>query len=158
MKIEEIKSIIESSEFKKNKKSIQLIELTLDLYKENRIDNTDLDGDGDMLLFQWGTYSHKENNYFYIDMTRQIVLDLEDPDEAADTMQQLSTKSMYSTDETTALIRNSNEWCTSPKNLNDFRNFIANNKAFKWAKENEPFKIDVESAFRGDTNILAHIV
>jgi len=144
MNIEEIKLIIEGSEFKKNNNSIQLIGLTLDLYNENRINNTDLDGDGDMLLFQWGTYSHKDDNYFYIDLTRQIVLDLEDPDEAADTMQQLSTKSMYSTNEQTALIRSGNQWCGSPENLNEFRKFIDNNPAFDWAKNNEPFKIEVD--------------
>jgi hypothetical protein len=52
MKIEDIKIKIESSEFYKNNDIKQLIKLVIDLYESYRIENTILENDGDMLLFQ----------------------------------------------------------------------------------------------------------
>lgn len=51
MKIEDIKLKIERSEFYKNYNVKQLIKLVIDLYESYRIENTNLEYDGDMLLF-----------------------------------------------------------------------------------------------------------
>lgn len=147
MKLEEIRSIIENSEFVKSKESAQLINLVLSLYKENRIDNTDLEADGDMLLFQWGTHDLEGKSYFEIDIARQIIPDLEDIDEATDGMQQLSTNLKYLANDTTSSFNNSNEWCDTPNKLNDFSQFIENNEAYKWAIQNEPSSIEIVQFF-----------
>ena len=65
MKIEDIKIKIESSEFYKNNDIKQLIELVIDLYESYRIENTILENDGDMLLFQCGEDSLSKD-YFIV--------------------------------------------------------------------------------------------
>jgi len=147
MKLEEIRSIIENSEFVENKDSAQLINLVLSVYKENRIDNTDLEADGDMLLFQWGIYDLEGKSFLEIDIARQILPDLEDIDEATDGMQQLSTNLKYSTNDTTSSFTNSNEWCDTPNKLNEFSQFIENNEAYKWAIQNKPLTIEIAQFF-----------
>lgn len=100
-----------------------------------------------MLLFQWGTYDLEGKSYFEIDITRQIIPDLEDVDEATDGMQQLSTNIKYLANDSTSSFKNSNEWCETPNKLNEFSQYIENNEVYKWAIQNEPTKIETVQFF-----------
>ncbi len=47
----------------------------LDFYRDVRADGCDLAGDGDMLLFQWGTYCWGDGDEgFELDITRQFIV------------------------------------------------------------------------------------
>lgn len=52
----------------------QGIQLMLDFYRDVRTQGCDLDDDGDMLLFQWGTYDWDGTGpTFQCDITRQFI-------------------------------------------------------------------------------------
>jgi len=56
------------------------IEAMLAYYAEERVDGCPLDEDGDMLLFQWGTYDWRDGPAFEVSIVRQfIVTDDEEP-------------------------------------------------------------------------------
>jgi hypothetical protein len=50
-----------------------LVGLMLDWYVSERADDVDLSADGDMLLFQWGTYDRAKGPIFQYDITRQLL-------------------------------------------------------------------------------------
>jgi len=50
-------------------------ETMLRFYEEERVDGCALEEDGDMLLFQWGTYAWSGTERFELDLTRQIIWD-----------------------------------------------------------------------------------
>ena len=146
MKIEEIKFKIENSEFYKNNDTEQLINLVIDLYEGNRIENTVLENDGDMLLFQSGRDSLSKD-YFIVDITRQIITDLEDIDDATDAMQQLSTTFKFLPSETAFALSTTSKWCSALNEINSFKGFIENSPAFQWATKNNVVKIDIELSY-----------
>lgn len=146
MKIEEIKFEIENSEFYKNNDTAQLISLVIDLYEGDRIENTVLENDGDMLLFQSGRDSLNKD-YFIVDITRQIIPDLEDIDDATDAMQQLSTTFKFLPSETAFALSTTSKWCSELNEINSFKAFIENSPAFQWATKNNVVKIDIELSY-----------
>ena len=46
----------------------------LAFYESMRFDDVDLAADGDMLLYQWGTYDWGRGASFEFDITRQLIL------------------------------------------------------------------------------------
>lgn len=54
------------------------IEAMLTFYEEERVDGCDLDDDGDMLRFEWGTYLLGDGESFRVSMTRQLMLSEQD--------------------------------------------------------------------------------
>lgn len=49
--------------------------LMLDGYRDIRVEGCDLEADGDMLLFQWGTYDFGTGETFELNLTRQFLLE-----------------------------------------------------------------------------------
>lgn len=146
MKIEDIKLKIESSEFYKNYNVKQLIKLVIDLYESYRIENTNLEYDGDMLLFQCGVDSLSKD-YFIVDITRQIIPDLDDIDEATDAMQQLSTTFKFLPSEAAFALSTTSQWCSALNEVDSLRTFVENSDAFQWAIKNDVVKVDVELSY-----------
>ena len=94
-------------------------------YREERAEGCAVDGDGDMLLYQWGTYDWGEGESFELDITRQLITGGEDDD-----IFQLSLTFRF---RPTAALRElgaSNRWCHSPDELEDFRAFVHGSAAF----------------------------
>lgn len=50
------------------------VEAMLDFYSVERADGCSIDGDGDMLLFQWGTQDWGTGESFEFNITRQFIL------------------------------------------------------------------------------------
>jgi hypothetical protein len=146
MKIEDIKLKIESSEFYKNYTVTQLIKLVIDLYESYRIENTNLEYDGDMLLFQCGVDSLSKD-YFIVDITRQIIPDLDDIDEATDAMQQLSTTFKFLPSDAAFALSTTSQWCSALNEVDSLRAFIENSDAFQWAIKNDVVKVDIELSY-----------
>src|SRR5699024_7432681 len=53
----------------------------LSAFAEYRVEQAELEEDGDMLLFQWGTYDWGHGRHFEVDLTRQVILPSPDPED-----------------------------------------------------------------------------
>lgn len=54
-----------------------------DFYGQVRVGGVNMGEDGDMLLFQWGTYSWGEERCFEVSVVRQLILPSLDDDDAS---------------------------------------------------------------------------
>jgi hypothetical protein len=94
------------------------LQVMLDFYGEERADGCPIEEDGDMLLFQWGTYDWGKGEGFELDLTRQFIISGED-----EPYQLHMTLRFDPTDECRHLGAG-NKWCPSPAHLSAFRDFI----------------------------------
>ncbi len=69
------------------------IDLMVHYYRDVRVQGCALEADGDMLLFQWGTYNWGEGEHFEVGITRQLTETEEEDGE----MRQLSLTFRYET-------------------------------------------------------------
>jgi hypothetical protein len=83
--------------------------------------------DGDMLLFQWGTYDWGQGEHFQLDLTRQLILshDAEDED-----IWQLSLTFLFDPVGDLKALGAGNEWCQSLHALAQFRTRVCGSAAF----------------------------
>ena len=144
MRIEKVQQLINDSEPLGRNNGAKLIEYVVDLYAKYRIDGTAVEKDGDMLLFQWGTIDTAQGNLFEVDLTRQIMLDLEEPDDAADSMRQLSVTLLFEPNAGTKKIVEGNKWCYSPDSIDQYRTFIRSHAAYIWSANNKPHVVNIE--------------
>lgn len=106
----------------------------LDWYEDERAeDAVPDDEDGDMLLFQWGTYDWGEGPTFEVDITRQLI---DAADEDDDAIFQLSLTSKYEPTDATASLGKGNRWCTSPAGIDEFRRYVETHPAVAFVGEN----------------------
>ena len=107
----------------------------LELYKTVRVSDCTLDDDGDMLLFQWGTYDWGKGPYFEIDLTRQFA-----PDGGADDdIWQLSLTFLFWP--TRSLVAG-HRWCARPTELDDFARYMWSHPAL--ALTDDPVRIELD--------------
>lgn len=106
--------------------------LMCDWYRTSRVDDAGLNRDGDMLLFQWGTYSWNSDRFSY-DFTRQFIVDGGSDDDA---LWQLSLTLLFDDDATE--VGSGNRWCGRPNELDDFRSFVASSQATTFALSRTP--------------------
>lgn len=144
MVIDDIKNGLDSSGLLKNPEITTLFQYIIKMYNDKRISNTSLLLDGDMLLFQWGTYNWGSGRYFNIDITRQVMDDLEDPDEQADSMRQLSVTLLFLPNSKTDNMSSDDKWCHTPDELPEFKSFIEGSEAYKWAAGKTPDAVEVD--------------
>jgi hypothetical protein len=108
-----------------------------DFYADERADGADLDEDGDMLLYQWGIYSFGKPEAFQIDITRQfMVADEDEP-------YQLHWTCFFKPTDALRKINSSNQWCSSPDELPQFRKFVEASDAFKAVGDSKPDRVEV---------------
>jgi hypothetical protein len=144
MRIEKVQQLINDSEPLTCNDGAKLIEYAIDLYAKYRIEGTVVEKDGDMLLFQWGAIDNAQGKFFEVDLTRQIMLNLEDPDDAADSIRQLSVTLLFEPIPGTKKIGEGNKWCYSPASIDHYRTFIQSHAAFIWSANNKPRVVNIE--------------
>lgn len=105
----------------------EALELAVAFYREVRAEDCDVDADGDMLLFQWGTYDWGSGPSFEFDVTRQFILTA---GEAEDIWQLHLTLRFEPVDSLRAL-GTGHRWCGSPSELGDFLDFARATDAFR---------------------------
>ncbi len=119
----------------------QGIRLMLDFYQDIRAQGCDLDDDGDMLLFQWGTYDWDGTGpTFQSDITRQFI---KAGSEGDDGMTQLSFTFHFPPTAELERIHSGNKWCSVPKKLPKFEKFITDSEAFKAVADTLPSKVEI---------------
>lgn len=109
-------------------------------YADLRADGCDVSADGDMLLFQWGTYDWGEGKHFEVDMTRQVIL----PDAVDDdALWQLHLTYRFAASADLLDLAAGGRWCSSPSELGSFEAFVRGTVAYSIAKDRQPNDVEV---------------
>ncbi len=116
----------------------QGMDLMLAFYEQLRAECSPLNEDGDMLLFQWGTYNFSGSPIFQLDITRQCMVPNEDEPH------QLSLTFYYNTTEVTESLKSGNKWCYRPDKLREFRQFIDDSAAFSAYADSKPSLVELD--------------
>lgn len=111
----------------------------LSFYREVRAADVSVDDDGDMLLFQWGTYDRGDGEYFELNLTRQLTTE-EGGDE--NTWQLSLTYRFEPTDDMDD-IEVGHQWCQHPEELDDFVEDIFSSEPFNAVEELEADDIEL---------------
>lgn len=109
-------------------------------YRDVRPVGCDADLDGDMLLFQWGTYDWGEGRYFHLNLTRQFILDGTGDDES---IFQLGFTFLYTPSPPLEALRDGNRWCRGPAELPEFQRHITSSEAYRAALVQVPSKVQL---------------
>ncbi|HEY4187918.1 MAG TPA: hypothetical protein VGP07_22775 [Polyangia bacterium] len=92
------------------------IEKMASFYNDVRVDDVDLESDGDMLLFQWGTYDWGDGPTFEVGITRQLIRGTGEDDE----IWQLHLTYRFPPSEALVAIGDGDCWCTRPAEAASF--------------------------------------
>jgi hypothetical protein len=117
------------------------IDLMLNFYWEERAEGCSVEADGDMLLYQWGTYDWGSGQFFQFNITRQFI---ENDDEDDHTIMQLSLTFKFAPTDALRELTNGNRWCHSPDNLEEFRTFILSSPAFATVGQHRAASVSLE--------------
>lgn len=116
----------------------------LDFYRDVRVEGCDLDEDGDMLLFQWGTYDFSEGRSFQFDITRQFIVADPDNEDDASAMSQLSFTFHFTPSPQFDALKDGNRWCSTPQDVQGFQAFITEGEAHGTVATARPAKVTLE--------------
>jgi hypothetical protein len=81
-----------------------------------RADDADLESDGDMLLFQWGTYDWGSGARFEVDIVRQLIRHGGEDDD----IWQLHLTYRFNPSDALSALDNGDRWCARPADLPAF--------------------------------------
>lgn len=112
------------------------IDAMIEFYRSIRADDCSFDSDGDMLLFQWGTYDWGNGPRFELDITRQFIRAAGEDDD----IWQLSLTFVFPRN----VITGGNRWCTHPAELDDFAAFVQSHPAYVAAADVAPATIELD--------------
>ena len=97
----------------------------------------DLEQNGDMLIFQWGTYGWNPKNSVEINLTRQLIVS----DNDDDTIQQLRCRYIFPFNND---CKGGNQWCELPSQVDVLLDFIKNNTFYLLFKNVAPIDMIIE--------------
>lgn len=95
------------------------IEPMLCFYRDERAEGCPFEGDGDMLLYQWGAYDWGEGTSFELDITRQFIIPGDE-----DVVEQLALTFRFPPASVPDGLGAGNRWCRTPEGLPELREFI----------------------------------
>lgn len=116
------------------------ISAMIDFYVMHRSDDTNLSRDGDMLLFEWGTYSWGQGPSFRWKVTRQFITGAGDDED----FWQLSLTLHYDPTDVSEGLGSGNRWCSSPDEVEEFRTFVFEQPASTWALGASPQRVELD--------------
>jgi hypothetical protein len=114
------------------------VEAMLTYYAEERAEGCPFEDDGDMLLFQWGTYDWGKGPGFKVDITRQLI--------RTDTKEKeiWQLRLVLGFDPAVGIAAGErNRWCRSLDELAAFRKFIAKSAALKAVAQQSPASVEL---------------
>jgi hypothetical protein len=115
-------------------------EAMLAFFRDVQATDCDPDADGDMLLFQWGTYDCGHGRFFECDITRQfITADGED-----DEIWQLSFTIKFRPTDQLSALGSGNRWCHSRDDLAEFTAFVLGSPAFHAVADSQDGKPELD--------------
>lgn len=107
---------------------IEAFEWFFRFYSHRRAEGVDLTRDGDMLLFQWGTYDWGEGRKFELDLRRQF---LASDDPANEEPHQLRLTYMFDPTAELDALGAGNRWCPGPDEVSTFAEWVRAHPATK---------------------------
>ena len=113
----------------------------LDFYRDIRASGLDLDKQDDMLLFQWGTYDWGRGEHFEVDITRQLVFQDREDEEAR--IWQLSLRFEFAPSPELRALGDQNKWCDLPSDLPDFSAFVLTSPAMAMAANSQAVQVSL---------------
>jgi hypothetical protein len=116
----------------------------LDFYRDVRADGCKLDNDGDMLLFQWGTYKFGGGPSFQFDITRQLYLGESAGGGGDSAISQLSFTFHFTPSAQLDAVKEGNKWCRKPDELISFESFITGSDAYRAIATAKSTKVTLE--------------
>ncbi len=116
------------------------IDAMLAFYAEVRMEGCDMAHDGDMLLYQWGTYDWGRGRNFELDLTRQFIFGAGEDDE----IWQLSLTFLFTPSPALAAVASGNRWCRSLDKRDDLRAFILASPAYAAACAAPILRVDLD--------------
>ena len=101
-------------------------DLAVLFYSRVRAEDCDVAADGDMLLFQWGTYDWGAGLHFSFNITRQFIpgLTTDPPMEADFPILQLSWTFAFKPRPDLRALSSGNRWCHNPGSLPEFDAYV----------------------------------
>ena len=115
--------------------------LMCDFYRSHRAEDAPVGNDGDMLLYEWGTYDWGQGRYFQLTVIRQfIVANGED-----EHIWQLALILKFLPSDALVKLKSGNKWCPDPSShsLELFEEFVRGSEAFQTANGLDPAKIEL---------------
>ena len=110
------------------------IEAMTDWFAEQRVEGV-VPGNGDMLLFQWGTYGWSGKSSFEFEVVRQFIVDDEEDDAA---FWQLHLTLYFPPDET---LGPEEHWCYGVEDVAEFRAAILANATVERMAGSHPERV-----------------
>lgn len=115
----------------------------LDFYLSERADDVDVDADGDMLLFQWGTYDWGDGPSFQYDLTRQFITETGDEPFGDESFWQLSLVLHFEPNAETTAVGSGDRWCNGLSAVDELRRFINDVAASTLAQRFTPSRTEL---------------
>ncbi len=102
--------------------------LMLHFYRDTRAEDCSAN-DGDMLLYQWGTYDWGDGKFFEMDFTRQFMLSADEDDQS---IWQLSLTFKFAQSDSLKALSSGNRWCyePTPSAITQFGEFLRGSPAY----------------------------
>jgi hypothetical protein len=111
----------------------------LGFYRDVRCEDVDLEDNGDMLLYQYGTYGFSRPKTFQFNLTRQFSVEESNEDEG---ISQLQLTLHYPPSSALDPLK-ANQWCRSLDELTAFEALIRDNDAFCAAQSLAPAELEL---------------
>jgi hypothetical protein len=124
----------------------QAVEGAIAFFESVRFDDVEAEErDGDMLLFQWGTYDWRDGAglSFQFDLARQFIIAGSDPEDDDDAMWQLHLTLHYAPSEATAAVGAGCRWCHRVADAGPFGTFIRSTPAMAVAAGAPPDRVEI---------------
>jgi hypothetical protein len=124
----------------------QAVEGAIAFFESVRFDDVEAEErDGDMLLFQWGTYDWRDGAgpSFQFDLARQFIIAGSDPEDDDDAMWQLHLTLHYAPTEATAAVGAGHRWCHRVADAGSFGTFIRSTPAMAVAAGAPPDRVEI---------------
>lgn len=109
-------------------------------YRDVRADECAIEEDGDMLLFQWGTYDWGQGPRFELGITRQFIVGGGEDDDIT----QLHLTFRFEPDEALRSLGAGDRWCRTPEGLAEFSSFIEEHPAYRAVGSRTDGELDVQ--------------
>ena len=116
------------------------IDAMLAFYEAVRAEGCDLTNNGDMLLYQYGTWDWGQGRHFGLDITRQFIIGGGAADED---IWQLSLTFVFAPSPELLAVKSDNRWCHSPDERDDLRSFILATPAYEIAAATPILRVDL---------------
>jgi hypothetical protein len=124
----------------------QAVEGAIAFFESVRFDDVEAEErDGDMLLFQWGTYDWHDGAglSFQFDLARQLIIVGSDPEDDDDAMWQLHLTLHYAPSEANAAVGAGHRWCHRVADARPFETFILSTRAMTVAASAPPDRVEI---------------